>query len=147
MLPTFLLLASSSEELEDSSALEGIVSKSSVSMERRRRWVQPEGNQYTWLTIKNVLINKGDINMHLGRWWRSGKVMLLCSQIIGDIIVKAWWFCFQELNLKPNFSHSGWLESPYESQPAQGRLSLPILLTLIMTLAYDWSSTYSACIY
>lgn len=47
--PTFLLFPSSSEELDDSSTLEGIVSKSSVSMEGRRRWVQPERDQYTGL--------------------------------------------------------------------------------------------------
>lgn len=39
--PTFWLLPSSSEELEDSSPLDGIVSKSSVSMEGRRLCVQP----------------------------------------------------------------------------------------------------------
>lgn len=44
--PTFFWLLSSSEELDDSSALEGIVSKSSLSIDRRRRWAQPEWINY-----------------------------------------------------------------------------------------------------
>lgn len=40
--PTFFRRSSSSEELEDSSPLEGMVSKSSLSTEGRRFWVQPE---------------------------------------------------------------------------------------------------------
>lgn len=46
-LCTFLLLLSSSpsEEFESSSALDGMVSKSSVSIEGKRRWVHPWGTK------------------------------------------------------------------------------------------------------
>ena len=48
-LLTFLLLdwSSPSEELESSSALEWMVSKSSVSIEGKHRWVQPREKEHT----------------------------------------------------------------------------------------------------
>lgn len=42
---TFLWLPSSSDELDDSSALDGMVSKSSLSMDGWRHWTQPESEQ------------------------------------------------------------------------------------------------------
>lgn len=65
MEPTCLWWPSSSEELEDSSPLEGMVSKSSLSTEGRRFWVQPEWGEQEWLSTHSPL----PLTARLRRGW------------------------------------------------------------------------------